>query len=70
MLTDAALRNIRPKSKSYKLTDRDGLYLLISPKGGIAFKYDYRFNGRRESVTVGSYGPALAVVNVRGSAGV
>jgi hypothetical protein len=42
MLTDAALRNIRPKSKSYKMTDRDGLYLLISPKGGIAFKYDFR----------------------------
>ncbi len=58
MLTDAALRNIRPKSRSYKMTDRDGLYLLISPKGGIAFKYDYRFNGRRESVTLGSYGPA------------
>ncbi|MBX3484407.1 MULTISPECIES: tyrosine-type recombinase/integrase [Caulobacteraceae] len=58
MLTDAALRNIRPKSKSYKMTDRDGLYLLISPKGGIAFKYDYRFNGRRESVTLGAYGPA------------
>lgn len=45
MLTDAALRNIRPKSKSYKMTDRDGLYLLISPKGGIAFKYDYRSTG-------------------------
>ncbi len=58
MLTDAAIKNLRPKSTSYKMTDRDGLYLLISPKGGIAFKYDYRFNGRRESVTLGSYGPA------------
>ncbi len=58
MLTDAALRNIRGKSKSYKMTDRDGLYVLVSPAGGIAFKYDYRFNGRRESVTLGSYGPA------------
>lgn len=58
MLTDAAVKNLRPKSTSYKMTDRDGLYLLISPKGGIAFKYDYRFNGRRESVTLGSYGPA------------
>lgn len=58
MLTDAALRNIRGKSKSYKMTDRDGLYILVSPAGGIAFKYDYRFNGRRESVTLGSYGPA------------
>lgn len=58
MLTDAAIKNIRAKSKPYKMTDRDGLYLLISPTGGIAFKYDYRFNGRRESVTFGSYGPA------------
>ena len=66
MLTDAALRNIRPKSKAYKMTDRDGLYLLISPKGGIAFKYDYRFNGRRETVTLGSYGPAgLALAKAR-----
>nr|WP_292147369.1 Arm DNA-binding domain-containing protein [Brevundimonas sp.] len=58
MLTDAAIKNLLPKSTSYKMTDRDGLYLLISPKGGIAFKYDYRFNGRRESVTLGSYGPS------------
>lgn len=58
MLTDAGLRNIRAKSKSYKLTDRDGLYVLVSPSGGIAFKYDYRFNGRRETVNLGAYGPA------------
>lgn len=53
MLTDAAIKNLRPKSTSYKMTDRDGLYLLISPKGGIAFKYDYRFNGRRECSITG-----------------
>lgn len=58
MLTDAALRNILAKSKPYKMTDRDGLYVLVSPAGGIAFRYDYRFNGRRETVTFGSYGPA------------
>lgn len=39
------------------MTDRDGLYVLVSPSGGIAFKYDYRFNGRRETVTFGAYGP-------------
>ena len=51
MLTDAELRNTRGKSKAYKKTDRDGLYVLVTPSGGIAFKYDYRFNGRRETVT-------------------
>lgn len=58
MLTDVGLRNLRAKSKSYKMTDRDGLYVLISPSGGVAFKYDYRFNGRRETLTLGAYGPA------------
>ena len=58
MLTDAALKNLRPKSKAYKCTDRDGLYAYVSPGGGISFRYDYRFNGRRETVTLGVYGPA------------
>ena len=58
MLTDAELRNTRGKSKAYKKTDRDGLYVLVTPTGGIAFRYDYRFNGRRETVTFGSYGPS------------
>lgn len=57
MLTDAGLRNIPAKTKPYKMTDRDGLYVLVSPSGGVAFKYDYRFNGRRETVTFGAYGP-------------
>lgn len=58
MLTDTELRNTRGKSKRYKKADRDGLYVLVTPSGGIAFKYDYRFNGRRETVTFGTYGPA------------
>jgi len=28
MLTDAAIRNAKPKAKPYKLTDERGLYLL------------------------------------------
>lgn len=56
MLTDAALRNLRPKSKAYKSTDRDGLYAYVSPGGAISFRYDYRFNGRRETLTLGRYG--------------
>ena len=39
MLTDAELRNTRGKTKPYKKTDRDGLYVLVTPTGGIAFKY-------------------------------
>lgn len=56
MLTDSALKNLKPKSKAYKSTDRDGLYAYVSPGGAISFRYDYRFNGRRETLTLGRYG--------------
>src|SRR6201996_4142241 len=58
MLTDAALKHLRPKEKNYKVTDRDGMYVLVRPSGTLTFQLDYRMNGRRETVTFGKYGPA------------
>src|SRR3546814_20057512 len=58
MLTDTALRNLKPKSKPYKASDRDGMYVTVSPGGTVTFRYDYRLNGRRETLTIGRYGPA------------
>ena len=58
MLTDTALRNLKPKSKTYKAFDRDGMYVTVSPVGTVTFRYDYRLNGRRETLTIGRYGPA------------
>jgi integrase len=34
------------------------MYALVSAKGSISFRLDYRMNGRRETVTFGKYGPA------------
>jgi hypothetical protein len=58
MLTDAALKNMKPKEKSYKVTDRDGMYVHVSTGGTISFRLDYRLNGRRETVTFGKYAPS------------
>ncbi len=58
MLTDAALKAIKGREKAFKIKDREGLYVLVQPTGSIAFKYDYRLNGRRESITLGTYGKA------------
>lgn len=58
VLTDAALRNLRPQAKPYKVTDRDGMYVNVAPSGAITFRLDYRLNGRRETVTIGRYGPS------------
>lgn len=57
MLTDAAIKSLKPRDKSYKVTDRDGMYLLVQPSGALTFRFDYRLNGRRETVVIGRYGP-------------
>jgi len=56
MLTDTKLKNLKSQDKLYKVTDRDGLYVTVSPKGLVTFRYDYRINGRRETLTIGRYG--------------
>jgi integrase len=56
MLTDFALKNLKGRSKAYKVSDRDGLYALVLPSGTITFRYDYRLNGRRETISFGQYG--------------
>ena len=56
MLTEFALRNLKPRTAAYKIADRDGMYVAVSPAGTISFRYDYRINGRRETLTIGRYG--------------
>ncbi len=36
MLTDAALKHLKPKEKNYKVTDRDGMYVLVRPSGTLS----------------------------------
>ena len=36
MLTDTALRNLKPKPKTYKAFDRDGMYVTVSPVGTVS----------------------------------
>lgn len=57
MLTDTALRNLKPKEKPYKVTDRDGLYVSVLTSGTVSFRYNYSINGRQETLVLGRYGP-------------
>jgi integrase len=56
MLTDTKLRTLKPKDKEYKVADRDGLYVQVLTSGTLSFRYNYRLNGRGETVTFGRYG--------------
>jgi hypothetical protein len=37
MLTDAALKHLKPKERIYKVTDRDDMYVLVKPSGPSLF---------------------------------
>ncbi len=58
MLTDTALKNLKPNGSMYKVSDRDGMYVTVAASGAVTFRYDYRLNGRRETLTIGRYGPS------------
>jgi len=58
MLTDTAVRQAKPKDKPYKLSDSSGLYLLVNSIGKY-WRLDYRFAGKRKTLSVGVY-PAVS----------
>lgn len=58
MLTDMVLKSLKPREILYKVTDRDGMYVVVATSGCVTFRFDYRLNGRRETLTIGRYGPS------------
>ena len=63
-LTAAWVKRARPKSKPYKLSDRDGLYLLIEPSGSRVWRMNYRLRGKQRTITFGRW-PELLLGEAR-----
>lgn len=54
-LSDAKLRNLKPKEKPYKTADYDGLYVLTNPSGSRLWRFKYRLNGKEGLLSIGKY---------------
>jgi integrase len=63
-LTDTAVRTAKPKEKPYKVTDAQGLYLLVNPKGSKLWRVKYRMNGVERKLSLGSY-PEITLAEAR-----
>jgi integrase len=63
-LTDTAVRSAKPKEKPYKVTDAQGLYLLVNPKGSKLWRVKYRMNGVERKLSLGSY-PEITLAEAR-----
>jgi integrase len=63
-LSDAKVRNARPKGKDYKLADGGGLYLMVSSTGGKLWRFKYRYGGKEKLLSLGAY-PVVGLSDAR-----
>jgi integrase len=54
--SEATIRAVKPGDPRSRLSDGDGLFLLLSVKGGSpAWRLDYRFQNKRNTLSLGTY---------------
>ncbi|EAM2929384.1 tyrosine-type recombinase/integrase [Salmonella enterica] len=54
-LTDIKVRTTKPSDKPFKLTDGQGMHLLINPNGSKYWRLQYRFGGKQKVLALGVY---------------
>lgn len=63
-LTDVKVKNAKHGEKQVKLSDGDGMYLLITPAGGKCWRLKYRFDGKEKVLALGMY-PEISLAEAR-----
>ncbi|XVJ95760.1 tyrosine-type recombinase/integrase (plasmid) [Burkholderia vietnamiensis] len=63
-LTDVAVRAAKPREKSYKLADGQGMYLEIMPNGSKYWRLKYRIDGKEKRMALRVY-PAVTLLAAR-----
>lgn len=54
-LTDLQVKRAKPKDRSYKIADGEGMYLLVTTSGGKLWRLDYRHADKRKTLALGKY---------------
>jgi integrase len=63
-LSDVQIRNLKPRGKQYKVSDFEGLYILVKPSGSRLWQLKYRFFGKERLLSFGAY-PAISLAQAR-----
>lgn len=63
-LTDIKVRTTKPSDKPFKLTDGQGMHLLINPNGSKYWRLQYRFDGKQKVLALGVY-PMVSLSEAR-----
>ncbi|MBC8219780.1 MAG: integrase arm-type DNA-binding domain-containing protein [Proteobacteria bacterium] len=63
-LTESAVKKTNPTAKQYKLSDGGGLYLLVHSNGSKYWRFDFRFDGKQKSSSLGVW-PEVSLATAR-----
>lgn len=63
-ITDTTARHAKPQAKDYKITDGNGLFLLVKKAGSKLWRYRYRFAGKERTLSIGAY-PDISLKQAR-----
>lgn len=64
MLSDRKIKALKPKDKSYKVSDGGGLYIEVSTGGSKLWRYKYRINDKEKRLALGAY-PEVSLKDAR-----
>ena len=54
-LSDATIRSLKPRDKSYKISDFEGLFVTVKPTGSRLWHLKYRISGKEKLLSLGIY---------------
>lgn len=63
-LADIAVRNAKPREKTYTKSDGCGLVLQVTPEGAKWWRFRYRFAGKEKMLSLGTY-PQVSLSDAR-----
>jgi Arm DNA-binding domain len=64
MLSAVKIDSAKPRDKEYTLSDGKGLHLLVMPNGSKLWRLRYRFGGKQNAMSLGSY-PEISLASAR-----
>jgi integrase len=63
-LSSLAVQNAKPRENVYVLTDGNSLHLLVNPNGSKLWRLRYRFGGKQNMLSLGSF-PEISLADAR-----
>jgi hypothetical protein len=63
-LSDIQVRNLKPREKAYKVSDFEGLFVLVKTNGSKLWQFKYRMDGKERLLSIGVY-PDVSLAQAR-----